>query len=87
VLIWLDFTDNINNGYYATALQMPKPLLMQKNKLEAGTDGGYLSETTVGQLAFYVQDEWNINNNFKLSYGLRADKPLYFNTSEIFKIY
>jgi hypothetical protein len=40
VLIWLDFTDNINNGYYATALQMPKPLLMQKNKLEAGTDGG-----------------------------------------------
>ncbi len=77
------FTTNINNGYYATAFANAQATFDAKNKLEAGTDGGWnLSETTVGQLAFYVQDEWNITDDFKLVYGLRADKPLYFNTSE-----
>jgi hypothetical protein len=33
---------------------------------------------TVGQLAGYVQDEWKIASNFKLTYGVRIDKPLYF---------
>jgi outer membrane receptor for ferrienterochelin and colicin len=37
-----------------------------------------LAELNVGQVALYVQDEWNINDDFKLIYGLRADKPLYF---------
>jgi hypothetical protein len=70
-------------SYYATAFANAQATFDAKNKLEAGTDGGWnLSETTVGQLAFYVQDEWNINDNFKLIYGLRADKPLYFNTSD-----
>jgi hypothetical protein len=55
-----------------------------KNALNDGVNGGWnLAELNVGQLAFYVQDEWNINDNFKLIYGLRADKPLYFNTSEL----
>ena len=77
------FTTNVNNGYYATAFANAQATFDAKNKIEAGTDGGWnLSETTVGQLAFYVQDEWNITDDFKLIYGLRADKPLYFNTSE-----
>jgi len=29
------------------------------------------------QLAFYAQDEWDITDNFKLSYGLRADIPIF----------
>lgn len=49
-----------------------------------GNDGGWkLSELNVGQLAFYVQDEWEMNDNFKLIYGVRFDKPLYFNTSSL----
>ena len=49
-----------------------------------GNDGGWkLSELNVGQLAFYVQDEWEMNDNFKLTYGVRFDKPLYFNTSSL----
>jgi len=77
------FDTNMANGYYATAFAAAQATFDAKNKLEAGTDGGWnLSETTVGQLAFYVQDEWNITNDFKLTYGLRADKPLYFNTSD-----
>ena len=41
-----------------------------------------LAETNVGQFSFYLQDEWHINERFKLTYGIRFDKPLYFNTDE-----
>lgn len=78
-----EFTANINNGTYATSFANAQATFNARNSFEAGTNGGWnLSETTVGQLAFYVQDEWNVTDNFKLIYGLRADKPLYFNTSE-----
>lgn len=48
----------------------------------AGELGGFaLAETNVGQMAFYMQDEWEVNDNFKLTYGIRFDKPLFFDTS------
>ena len=54
-----------------------------KNMLPDGVDNGWnLAETNVGQMAFYVQDEWNLNDDFKVSYGVRFDKPLYFDTSK-----
>ena len=31
----------------------------------------------LGQLGIYAQDEFNINSNFKLTYGLRGDVPTY----------
>lgn len=78
------FDASIANGYYADALAAAQNTYNTKNALEPGTDGGWnLAELNVGQLAFYIQDEWNINDNFKLALGLRADKPLYFNTSEL----
>lgn len=78
------FDANIANGYYASAIAAAQTTFDTKNALRDGANGGWnLAETTVGQLAFYVQDEWNINDNFKLIYGLRADKPLYFNTSDL----
>jgi hypothetical protein len=47
-----------------------------------GEAGGFaLAETNVGQLAFYVQDEWDVSDNFKLTYGIRFDKPLYFDSA------
>jgi len=56
------------------------------NSLEAngeGNPGGWaLAETNVGQLAFYAQDEWNITDKFKLTYGVRFDKPLFFDSSQ-----
>ncbi|MBW4361452.1 TonB-dependent receptor [Flavobacterium taihuense] len=78
------FDANIANGYYAGQLAAAQNTFDTKNGLKPGTDGGWnLAELNVGQLAFYIQDEWNINDNFKLDFGLRADKPLYFNTSEL----
>ncbi|QCX39440.1 TonB-dependent receptor [Aureibaculum algae] len=53
-----------------------------------GNDGGWkLAELNVGQLSFYVQDDWNINDAFKLTYGVRFDKPLYFDTSSLIQKY
>lgn len=53
------------------------------NQFEDGTPGGWaLAETNVGQLAFYLQDEWNVTDNFKLTYGVRFDKPLFFDTGD-----
>ncbi|MBO0322471.1 TonB-dependent receptor [Muricauda sp. CAU 1633] len=53
------------------------------NAAGEGNLGGWaLAETNVGQMAFYVQDEWNATENFKLTYGIRVDKPLYFDSSE-----
>ena len=69
---------------YSDALAAAISTFETKNNLEDGVDNGWnLAETNVGQLAFYVQDEWNVNDNFKLTYGVRFDKPLYFNTSEL----
>lgn len=36
---------------------------------------------TVAQLSAYLQDEWSISSRLRLTYGLRADKPNYFNSS------
>ncbi|SEA44329.1 TonB-dependent Receptor Plug Domain [Arachidicoccus rhizosphaerae] len=33
----------------------------------------------MGQFGLYAQDAWSIKNNFKLTYGLRADLPVFFN--------
>ncbi|QHT65797.1 TonB-dependent receptor [Rhodocytophaga rosea] len=34
-------------------------------------------DVNVGQLGLYVQDEWQVQQNFKLTFGLRADLPIY----------
>ncbi|MFD0991939.1 TonB-dependent receptor [Tenacibaculum geojense] len=48
-----------------------------------GNPGGFaLAETNVGQLAFYLQDEWEVNNDVKVTLGIRFDKPLFFDTAE-----
>ncbi|MEO6732812.1 MAG: carboxypeptidase regulatory-like domain-containing protein [Ferruginibacter sp.] len=36
---------------------------------------------TVAQISAYVQDEWKVGKNFRLTYGLRVDLPNYGNTS------
>jgi len=45
-------------------------------------DSWALAETNVGQLSFYAQDEWNVSEKFKLTYGVRFDKPLFFDSAQ-----
>ena len=37
----------------------------------------FSADLKLGQLGVYVQDEFNINSNFKLTYGIRGDIPTY----------
>lgn len=37
----------------------------------------FSADLKVGQLGAYLQDEFYINNNFKLTYGIRGDVPTY----------
>lgn len=36
-----------------------------------------------GQFGFYVQDKWSVNPNLSLTYGLRLDIPLSFNSPSV----
>lgn len=33
---------------------------------------------TVGQASLYAQDEWQVNNKFRFTFGVRGDMPIYF---------
>ena len=72
------FRAGIANGLLADAFAAAQNTFNNNN----ANDSWALAETNVGQLAFYVQDDWNINDNFKLSYGIRFDKPLFFDSAQ-----
>jgi len=83
------FLDNAQPGgvvdQYLTATQNAFDSF---NANGTGNDGGWkLAELNVGQLSFYMQDEWNVNDAFKLTYGVRFDKPLYFDTQNLIQKY
>lgn len=44
-----------------------------------GGDTRYAPVMKFGQFGFYAQDNWTINNNLNLTYGLRFDIPVAFN--------
>ena len=73
-----EFLDNAQPGGLIDGLIQGANVTNQTN----GSDGWALAETNVGQLAFYLQDEWDVNDNFKLTYGLRFDKPLFFDSAD-----
>lgn len=44
---------------------------------DKGVDEVYSANLKIGQLATYIQDDINLTSNFKLTLGLRVDKPIY----------
>lgn len=72
------FNDAIANGFLADAMAAAEGVYAANN----ANDSWALAETNVGQMAFYVQDEWNVNDNFKVAYGVRFDKPLFFDSAK-----
>lgn len=69
-----DFLTATDNGLIAEALANAQSV--------QNANSWALAETNVGQLSFYMQDEWDVNDNFRLTYGLRFDKPLYFDSAQ-----
>ncbi len=70
------FEEAIDNGTIAAALLNAQQVFDQNN----ANNSWALAETNVGQLAFYAQDKWRMHDRFTLTYGLRIDQPLYFDT-------
>ncbi|MBL4643834.1 MAG: TonB-dependent receptor, partial [Flavobacteriaceae bacterium] len=72
------FRAGIANGLLADAMANAQNTFNTNN----ANNSWALAETNVGQFAFYVQDDWNVTEDFKLSYGIRFDKPLFFDSAE-----
>ncbi len=45
--------------------------------LVPGVDQVFSANLKINTLSVYAQDEYNISDRFKLTYGIRADKPIY----------
>jgi len=71
------FNTAISSGMLADAMANAQNVY----DTNTNNDSWALAETNVGQFAFYLQDEWNVTDNFKLTYGVRFDKPLFFDSS------
>lgn len=61
-----DFLNNRAPAYYAYTYS-----------LVPGVAAPYAAELKLGQAGAYIQDEWNVNDNVKFTFGLRADLPIY----------
>ncbi len=73
--------EDFDANNYAATLASAQATFNANNQVEDGIPGAWsLAETNVGQFSFYLQDEWSATDDFKLTYGLRFDKPLYFDT-------
>jgi Carboxypeptidase regulatory-like domain len=72
------FAQWINSGAFDGEVATAKAAYAENN----ANNKWSLAETNLGQLAFYGQDEFAVNNKLTLTLGLRADMPLYFDTAE-----
>lgn len=61
-----DFMNNLTPKAYSTTYS-----------LVPGQPAIYSANLKIGQLGIYAQDEVNINERFKLTFGLRIDRPIY----------
>ncbi|RUA08400.1 MAG: TonB-dependent receptor [Flavobacteriia bacterium] len=76
-------SDFINDPTIAEDLATAITLDKSYNEKGEGVKGGWnWYKTDVGQMSFYMQDEWSVSQDLKVTLGLRFDKPLYFNTSK-----
>lgn len=73
-----DFLAYVDSGSMASVFNYADSTFESNNSNNAWA----LAETNLGQFALYAQDEWSISRDFTLTYGVRMDMPLYFNTEE-----
>ncbi len=72
------FAQWINSGAFDGEVNAAKSAFASNNENNTWS----LAETNLGQAAFYAQDEIVVNRRLSLTFGLRADMPLYFDTAK-----
>lgn len=70
------FVADVNAGTFDATVQGARDTF----DANEATDNWALAETNVGQWSVYVQDRWEATDKLTLSFGLRLDVPLYFDT-------
>ncbi len=66
------FRDSVASGYIQSRFDAARA---------ADQAGNWnITKLEVGQFGVYFQDKWEMNEKVRLTFGLRVDKPLYFNT-------
>ena len=75
-------------GYYAYnslndfLTNAPPAVFTYTYSLTPGVSAPYSASLKIGTLSFYAQDEISVNDHFKVTYGVRADKPIYLEDPE-----
>ncbi len=87
-----EFEQWVNDGNFDAAVETSKNLFNQYGGdnggegIDTDTSGGYqgwaLAETNLGQISFYLQDEYQVNDRLTVTGGVRFDKPTYFDTKD-----
>lgn len=72
------FQSTVNSGSFDADVASAKNTFVSNN----ANDKWNLAELSVGQWAMYAQDKWAVTPRFTLTYGLRMDMPLYFDTKK-----
>jgi hypothetical protein len=72
------FKDNVPVGGNYVFGAYPLDVDVDAAKAAAAANQWTWYYLTVGQLSAYVQDEWQLGDKFRLTYGIRMDKPVYF---------
>ena len=72
------FMDSVPGGKNYVFGAYPLDVDVNTAKAAAAADQWTWYYLTVGQLAAYVQDEWQPSSKFKFTYGIRVDMPVYF---------
>ncbi|MEL6944763.1 MAG: TonB-dependent receptor, partial [Bacteroidota bacterium] len=89
-----EFVDLVKSGGFDADVEAARAAIVGVNgdDSEEGVDqnpdldgyqGWALAESTVGQFALYVQDEWAASDRFTLTYGIRMDMPIYYNSVDL----
>ncbi|MEM7104012.1 MAG: TonB-dependent receptor [Bacteroidota bacterium] len=71
-----EFLDLVNSGGFDADVAAAQSTFETNN----ANDSWALAETNVGQWAAYLQDAWDVNDDLTITYGVRMDLPLYFDT-------
>lgn len=74
---------NYYNAYKAGTTGIGKNIYQyyfQQANIDVTGDSHWAASFSAAQLGFYVQDKWDVNNNFQLTYGLRMEIPIFFDS-------